>query len=105
MVFVFFIRITKFHIDFCLSIYLICLIVQEESGPYKNRLQELAQEEGFCMPLYKTTNYGAPHKPIFKSTVELEGEIFHGKAASSKKQAELDAARVAYVALMERKST
>ncbi|EXB73284.1 Double-stranded RNA-binding protein 1 [Morus notabilis] len=76
----------------------------QKASPYKNRLQELAQEECFCMPLYKTTNYGAPHKPIFKSTVELEGEIFHGKAASSKKQAELDAASVAYVALMERAS-
>ena len=76
---------------------------QDESRGYKNLLQELVQREDLSIPIYKTTKHGEPHKPIFFSTVELEGEIFHGKAAKSKKQAELDAARVAYVALKERK--
>lgn len=84
---------------------MICSNIQGESGTYKNLLQELAQGEGFGMPLYKTMNVGPPHKPVFMSTVELEGEVFHGKTENSKKLAELDAARVAYVALMKRKST
>lgn len=83
---------------------MICSNVQDESGAYKNLLQELAQGEGFGMPLYKTMNVGPPHKPVFMSTVELEGEVFNGKTENSKKLAELDAARVAYVALIKRKS-
>ena len=55
------------------------------------------------MPVYKTTNSGLPHKPLFSSFVELEGEVFRGEVAKSKKLAELEAARVAYVALKERK--
>lgn len=55
------------------------------------------------MPVYNTSNSGLPHKPLFTSFVELEGEIFHGKLAKSKKLAELEAARVAYVTLIERK--
>ncbi|KAF4360240.1 hypothetical protein F8388_020531 [Cannabis sativa] len=57
---------------------------KDESRVYKNLLQELVQREDLSTP--------------------LDGEIFHGKAAKSKKQAELDAARAAYVALQERGS-
>ncbi|PON59201.1 Double-stranded RNA-binding domain containing protein [Parasponia andersonii] len=78
---------------------------QDESRAYKNLLQELVQREDLSIPVYKTTKCGEPHKPNFFSTVELEGEIFHGKAAKSKKQAELDAARAAYIALNGRGST
>ncbi|POO01441.1 Double-stranded RNA-binding domain containing protein [Trema orientale] len=77
----------------------------DESRAYKNLLQELVQREDLSIPVYKTTKCGEPHKPIFFSTVELGGEIFHGKAAKSKKQAEQDAARAAYIALNERGST
>ncbi|KAF4350718.1 hypothetical protein G4B88_000856 [Cannabis sativa] len=76
----------------------------DESRVYKNLLQELVQREDLSTPVYKTIKRGEPHKPIFFTSVELDGEIFHGKAAKSKKQAELDAARAAYVALQERKS-
>lgn len=34
--------------------------------------------------------------PTFFSIVEVEGREFHGKAGKSKKQAEQDAAKVAY---------
>ncbi|BBH05403.1 dsRNA-binding protein 2 [Prunus dulcis] len=73
-----------------------------ESGHCKNLLQELAQREGFYMPQYKTARSGASHLPTFSSTVEVEGEEFYGKAGKSKKQAELNAAKVAYIALKER---
>ncbi|CAB4283162.1 unnamed protein product [Prunus armeniaca] len=73
-----------------------------ESGHYKNLLQELAQREGFYMPAYKTARSGASHLPTFSSTVEVEGEEYCGKAGTSKKQAELNAAEVAYIALKER---
>ena len=35
------------------------------------------------------------------STVEVEGLKFHGKASRSKKQADIDAAKIAYIALKE----
>lgn len=55
------------------------------------------------MPAYKTARSGASHLPTFSSTVEVEGEEFYGKAGKSKKQAELNAAKVACIALKERK--
>uniref|UniRef100_A0A7N2KMQ4 DRBM domain-containing protein n=1 Tax=Quercus lobata TaxID=97700 RepID=A0A7N2KMQ4_QUELO len=73
-------------------------------GLYKNLLQELAQQEGFSIPIYKTTKSGELHLPTFYSNVEVEGEIFRGKEGKSKKQAELNAAKVAYSILKERKS-
>ncbi|XP_074354515.1 double-stranded RNA-binding protein 1-like isoform X2 [Apium graveolens] len=74
---------------------------ENESPIYKNILQELAQSEGFILPVYKTENSCEPHNPSFISTVEVEGENFQGTAAKSKKQAESSAARAAYNALME----
>lgn len=67
-------------------------------------MQELAQQEGFSIPIYKTTKSGELHLPTFYSNVEVEGEIFRGKEGKSKKQAELNAAKVAYSILKERKS-
>jgi len=55
------------------------------------------------MPIYKTINSGAPHMPIFVASVEIEGEIFYGKAGKSKKEGEMQAAKTAYLALKERK--
>ncbi|KAK9939320.1 hypothetical protein M0R45_016018 [Rubus argutus] len=69
---------------------------------YKNLLQELAQREGFSMPTYTTVNSGASHMPTFSSTVDVEGEKFCGNAGKSKKQAEMSAAKVAYITLKER---
>ncbi|KAG5566416.1 hypothetical protein RHGRI_002105 [Rhododendron griersonianum] len=72
---------------------------------YKNLLQELAQSEGFTLPEYKTEKCGPPHMLTFFSTVEVEGEIFRGKGGKSHKLAEQNAAKVAYTAFVERKST
>ena len=77
---------------------------QGDFGLYKNLLQELAQQEGFSIPIYDTTKSGELHMPKFYSNVEVEGEIFRGKEGKSKKQAELNAAKVAYSILKERKS-
>ncbi|KAJ1410269.1 Double-stranded RNA-binding domain [Sesbania bispinosa] len=74
---------------------------KDDSGPFKSLLLELTQREGFCKPTYKTIQSGSPQMPTFFSTVEVEGEKFHGKASNSKKQAEQDAAKIAYIALKE----
>lgn len=77
---------------------------QGDFGLYKNLLQELAQREGFSKPIYNTTKSGELHMLTFYSNVEVEGEIFRGKEGKSKKQAELNAAKVAYSILKERES-
>lgn len=76
---------------------------QDDSGLFKNLLQELAQKEGLDVPKYETNVSGPPHIPTFVSTVEIKGQSFGGQAAKSKKQAETNAAKVAYTDLQERK--
>ncbi|XWS52748.1 hypothetical protein CRYUN_Cryun11dG0098800 [Craigia yunnanensis] len=71
-------------------------------GFYKNLLQELTQREEFGLPEYKTMKCGVPHRPTFFSGVEVEGEVFYGKGAKSKKEAEINAAKVAFTNLTER---
>ena len=77
--------------------------MQIDTRLYKNLLQELAQNEGFTLPTYKTVKCGPPHKSTFFSSVNVEGEIFHGDGGKSHKLAELSAAKVAYTVFMERK--
>ena len=54
------------------------------------------------MPTYSTNKSGEAHVPTFISTVEIEGEIFTGQGAKTKKQAEMSAAKTAYTALKQR---
>nr|GMD61644.1 double-stranded RNA-binding protein 1-like [Ipomoea batatas] len=68
---------------------------------YKSLLQELGQSKGLAMPAYMTTMSGKHHNLTFLSSVEIDGDVFHGTAAMSKKQAENNAAKVAYMSLME----
>ncbi|KAE8687210.1 hypothetical protein F3Y22_tig00111022pilonHSYRG00268 [Hibiscus syriacus] len=75
-----------------------------ESGMYKNLLQELTQREEWSLPDYKTTQCGEPHRPTFFSTVQVEGRLFHGKGGKSKKEAEINAAKLAYTNLTQHKS-
>ncbi|XP_065617564.1 uncharacterized protein LOC112025216 [Quercus suber] len=75
----------------------------DNSGLYKNLLQELVQKEGFSLPVYDTNRSGEVHVPIFVSTVEIEGEVFKGHEARTKKQAEMNAAKIAFTTLKERK--
>ncbi|PWA40674.1 Double-stranded RNA-binding [Artemisia annua] len=68
---------------------------------YKSLLQELAQKRGLPLPLYTTNRSGQPHVPSFGSTVQIAGECYVGQEARTKKQAEMNAAKVAYNALIE----
>lgn len=77
--------------------------LQEDPGFFKNLLQELAQKEYACLPAYVTTRSGPPHNPIFSSAVEINEESFTGQEAKTKKLAEMNAAKVAYIVLKERK--
>lgn len=63
---------------------------------YKNLLQELAQKHGFSLPVYSTTSDGSVQVPMFKSTVVFQDGSFQGEPANTKKQAEMNAARVAF---------
>lgn len=76
--------------------------MQAESALYKNLLQELAQKQGISLPSYQTLRDGACHMATFRSTVEVEGESFEGDVAKTKKQAEMNAAKVAWYKLRER---
>ncbi|KAL5076260.1 hypothetical protein RYX36_015244 [Vicia faba] len=83
------------------AINIVHMFQQGDTSSSKSKLLELTQKEGFSKPTYKFTRIGPPHIPTFFSTVTVEGLEFHGKASSSKKQAEHDAAKVAYTALKE----
>jgi len=54
------------------------------------------------LPTYWTDKSGEAHAPNFVSKVEIEGEIFTGQGAKTKKQAEMSAAKIAYTALQQR---
>lgn len=82
-------------------IYTLFILFQDDSGFYKNLLQELAQKKGYALPVYHTNRSGEAHIPTFVSTVEVELEIFTGQEAKTKKQAEMSAAKVAYLTLKE----
>ncbi|KAK1314027.1 Double-stranded RNA-binding protein 5 [Acorus calamus] len=71
----------------------------EDSGFYKNLLQQFTQKEGYSMPVYKTRSIGESHMPTFSSTVEVEGETLDGEGAKTKKLAEANAAKVAWTTL------
>ncbi|XP_038991934.1 double-stranded RNA-binding protein 1-like [Hibiscus syriacus] len=80
--------------------------VQEpELGMYKNLLQELTRREEWSLPDYKTTQCGEPHRPTFFSSVEVKGHVFPGKGGKSKKEAEINAAKLAYTNLTNLKSS
>lgn len=74
---------------------------QDDYGFYKNLLQMFCQRQDLSLPVYKTIQSGASHMPVFYSTLEVRGEVFYGKAGKSKKEAEINAAIVAYIALIE----
>ncbi|KAJ8771961.1 hypothetical protein K2173_027138 [Erythroxylum novogranatense] len=73
--------------------------VLDETGIYKNLLQETAHRAGLNLPVYTTVRSGPGHAPIFTCTVELAGMSFTGDPAKTKKQAEKNAAIAAWSAL------
>ena len=82
---------------------LINLFWQDETGVYKNLLQEIAQRVGAALPAYTTFRSGLGHLPVFTCEVELAGITFRGEPAKSKKQAEKNAAMAAWSSLKKRK--
>ncbi|XP_051130939.1 double-stranded RNA-binding protein 2-like isoform X2 [Andrographis paniculata] len=73
--------------------------ILDETGVYKNLLQEVSQRVGSCLPKYSTFRSGLGHFPVFTCTVELAGVIFTGDQAKNKKQAEKNAAMTAWFSL------
>ncbi|XP_062113617.1 uncharacterized protein LOC133824670 isoform X2 [Humulus lupulus] len=81
------------------------VVQKDDSTFYKNLLQELVQKEGFRLPTYSTERFGEAHCPVFVSTVEIEGKHFSGEKEKTKKLAESSAAKAAYDALRDCKSS
>ncbi|ONK70690.1 uncharacterized protein A4U43_C04F510 [Asparagus officinalis] len=75
--------------------------ILDETGVYKNLLQEISQRVGAPLPSYTTFRSGLGHLPVFTCTVELAGITFTGEPAKSKKQAEKNAAMAAWSSLKQ----
>ncbi|XP_008790727.2 double-stranded RNA-binding protein 3-like [Phoenix dactylifera] len=75
--------------------------VLDETGVYKNLLQETAHRAGLKLPVYTTVRSGPGHLPVFTCSVELAGMSFPGEPAKTKKQAEKNAAMAAWSALKQ----
>ncbi|KAJ0260129.1 Double-stranded RNA-binding protein 2 [Hirschfeldia incana] len=75
--------------------------ILDETGVYKNLLQEIAQRVGAPLPRYTTFRSGLGHQPVFTGTVELAGITFTGDSAKNKKQAEKNAAMSAWSSLKQ----
>ncbi|XP_042498024.1 double-stranded RNA-binding protein 3-like isoform X2 [Macadamia integrifolia] len=75
--------------------------VLDETGVYKNLLQETAHRAGLNLPVYTTVRTGPGHLPIFTCTVELAGMNFTGEPGKTKKQAEKNAAMAAWSSLKQ----
>jgi ribonuclease-3 len=72
----------------------------EGDRDYKTMLQELASQEIRSMPEYRLIERGPDHEKEFTATVYLGGEAKGTGVGRSKKEAEQQAAREAYVAMI-----
>ncbi|KAE9465311.1 hypothetical protein RHGRI_007655 [Rhododendron griersonianum] len=72
--------------------------ILDETGVYKNLLQEVSQRVAASLPIYTTFRSGIGHLP-FSCTVELAGIRFTGEPAKNKKQAEKNVAMTAWSSL------
>lgn len=70
-----------------------------EMGRYKNLLQEYTQKRSLPLPNYRCEGSGKLHSPTYVCTVEVSGIEYTGGAANTKKEAQMNAARVALQAL------
>uniref|UniRef100_A0A2C9VH18 DRBM domain-containing protein n=1 Tax=Manihot esculenta TaxID=3983 RepID=A0A2C9VH18_MANES len=73
--------------------------VLDETGVYKNLLQETAHRAGLKLPVYTTVRSGPDHVHIFSCTVELAGMNFTGELARTKKQVQKNAAMATWFAV------
>ncbi|CAM6058862.1 unnamed protein product [Sphagnum tenellum] len=60
---------------------------------------ECTQRAGVSLSVYTTTRHGPGHLPVFKCKVRVADLEFQGEAGKTKKQAEKNAAMVAWLAL------
>ncbi|MEW6059342.1 MAG: ribonuclease III [Actinomycetota bacterium] len=74
----------------------------EGERDYKTILQELASQDLRSLPEYRISERGPDHQKEFTATVHLAGEAWGTGTGRSKKEAEQQAAREAYVKLSER---
>jgi ribonuclease-3 len=74
----------------------------EGERDYKTGLQELAAQDVGSMPHYRVEERGPDHAKEFTATVFLDGRPFGTGEGRSKKEAEQQAARVAYARLTAR---
>ncbi|KAL8125531.1 hypothetical protein AgCh_012994 [Apium graveolens] len=74
-------------------------LTEEDEVLYKSLLQEYAQKGGLPFPTYATVRSGQSHLPIFVSTVEIGGKFYQGQEGKTKKMAETNAAKAAYICL------
>ncbi|CAN8247267.1 unnamed protein product [Cochlearia groenlandica] len=81
--------------------YSLAARILDETGVYKNLLQEIAQRVGAPLPRYTTFRSGLGHQPVFTGTVELAGITFTGDPAKNKKQAEKNAAMASWSSLKQ----
>ncbi|PWA87225.1 double-stranded RNA-binding domain-containing protein [Artemisia annua] len=81
------------------SVHSLAARILDETGVYKNLLQEVSQRVGALLPTYTTFRSGRGHLPVFTCTVELADCIFTGEPAKNKKQAEKNAAMSAWSSL------
>lgn len=58
----------------------------DDCGFYKNVFYELTQKELFCITTYEIVKCGLSHMAILFYTMELDREIFYGRAGKSKIQ-------------------
>ncbi|EFJ05571.1 hypothetical protein SELMODRAFT_441949 [Selaginella moellendorffii] len=75
--------------------------ILDETGVFKNLLQETAQRANVPLPTYTTTRSGPGHLPVFTCVVEVAGMNFTGDAGKTKKQAEKNAAMAAWATLKQ----
>ncbi|GFZ14770.1 dsRNA-binding protein 2 [Actinidia rufa] len=73
--------------------------ILDETGVYKNLLQEVSQRVSASLPIYTTFRSGLGYPHVFSCTVELAGIRFTGEPAKNKKQAEKNSAMAAWSTL------
>jgi len=68
---------------------------------YKTRLQEQAMRDGSRLPRYVISETGPEHNKVFRAEVSLDGTVHGAGLGASKKEAEQEAARVAWQSIRE----
>lgn len=78
---------------------LVLLASREAALDYKTSLQELVAARFDALPSYLLEDEGPDHQKVFTATVRVDGEVTGCGRGRSKKQAEQQAARQAYLHL------